>query len=379
VERLLSHILIFIFGIILLGKVSRNVFLKSDRFVLSASLFFTLFILKSILFFILKYLRTLGINYRNIMFLGENSSVEILKNILKGRKDYGFRIFEYPSSQNLQIDELKEFWRENGIHTLYIPSENSGFKKSLEDKIFHEAERDKVNISLIPSIIQNEFFEYDISYVEMQPVLVQAKFPMDYFTNIAIKRTFDIIFSSLILVFVCSWLFPMIMILIKISGKGPVFFKQERYGYHDEIFNCIKFRTMVVNGESSSKTTDEHDARITKIGNFLRKTSLDEMPQFINVLKGEMSIVGPRPHMLLVDDFYKLKIGRYAIRSLVKPGITGLAQVSGLRGDDGDMNIEMKKRILADSFYVKNWSLSLDFIIVLKTIYLMIVGDKKAR
>lgn len=136
---------------------------------------------------------------------------------------------------------------------------------------------------------------------------------------------------------------------------------------------------MCVNGHSSSKTTEENDKRITKIGRFLRKTSLDEMPQFINVFKGEMSVVGPRPHMLLVDDFYKLKIGRYSIRSLVKPGVTGLAQVNGLRGDAGDMHIEMQKRILADAFYVKNWTLSLDLVIILKTVFLVIGGDKNAN
>ena len=121
------------------------------------------------------------------------------------------------------------------------------------------------------------------------------------------------------------------------------------------------------------------DKRVTRIGKFLRKTSLDEMPQFINVLKGEMSVVGPRPHMLLVDDFYKLKIGRYSVRSLVKPGVTGLAQVNGLRGDSGNMDIKMQKRILADAFYVKNWSFSLDFVIILKTIFLVIGGDKNAN
>ena len=136
---------------------------------------------------------------------------------------------------------------------------------------------------------------------------------------------------------------------------------------------------MCVNDECTIETTKENDKRITRIGKILRKMSLDEMPQFINVLKGEMSVVGPRPHMLLVDDFYKLKIGRYSVRSLVKPGITGLAQVNGLRGDVGNMDLNMQKRILADAFYVKNWSLSLDFIIILKTIFLVIVGDKNAN
>jgi len=136
---------------------------------------------------------------------------------------------------------------------------------------------------------------------------------------------------------------------------------------------------MVVNDESTTRTTSENDARITGIGKFLRKTSLDEMPQFINVLRGEMSIVGPRPHMLAVDNYYKPKIGRYSLRSTVNPGITGLAQVNGLRGDSGDVEVEMKKRILADAFYVRNWSFILDLIIILKTILLVLGGDKNAK
>ena len=136
---------------------------------------------------------------------------------------------------------------------------------------------------------------------------------------------------------------------------------------------------MVVNEDSTSKTTGVNDSRITKIGKFLRKTSLDEMPQFINVLKGEMSIVGPRPHMLAVDNYYKPKIGRYSLRSLVNPGITGLAQVNGLRGDAGNVEIEMNKRILADAFYIRNWSFTLDIVIILKTILLVIIGDKNAK
>ena len=213
----------------------------------------------------------------------------------------------------------------------------------------------------------------------MQPVLIRSKFPLDFLTNIIIKRTFDIFFVIVVLVLICTWLFPLIAILIKLDSKGPVFFLQKRYGFHDQVFQCYKFRTMYVNDGCTTKTTEEKDKRVTKIGRFLRKTSLDEMPQFLNVLWGDMSVVGPRPHMLLVDDFYKLKIGRYSVRSLVKPGITGLAQVNGLRGDTGDMEIKMKKRILADAFYVKNWSISLDLVIIFKTIFLVIKKNKNAN
>ncbi len=379
-ERLTTHIFIFIFGVILIAKISNNEFLKSDRFVIAATLLALLFVVKSTLLFILKYLRTKGINHRNVMFLFENSSSEVLKNIFLHRKDYGFKIFDYPQTNGYEIEELIEFWKSNGIHTLYLPSEYSDLTRDFERQLFKEAENHKVKIALIPNIIQNDFFRYNLNYVETQPVLSQTQFPLDYFTNYLIKRTFDLFFSVIVLVFVCSWLFPIIAIFIKLNSKGPVFFIQKRYGFHDEVFKCIKFRTMCVNNDAFTKTTEKHDARITRIGKFLRKTSIDEMPQFINVLLGDMSVVGPRPHMLLVDDFYKLKIGRYSVRSHVKPGITGLAQVNGLRGDSGkDMNIEMHKRILADKFYVKNWTFMMDIVIIFKTVFLLIKGDKMAN
>ncbi len=371
-ERLVTHIFIFIFGVILLAKVSNNDFLKQDRFLIAINLFFLLFFIKSVAFFTLKYLRTLGLNYRNIMFLTHDSSSEILKNILTDRKDYGFKIFDYPEEEQFDLDKLISFWKEKGIHTMYMPS--NGFEKNDEQEIYRLAALHKVKISLIPSIVKNNFFQYDLGYIEMQPILERSKFPLDYLTNIVLKRTFDIIFSLIIIIGICTWLFPILYILIKMDSKGSVFFVQKRYGFHDQVFKCIKFRTMYLN--SDSLPTNQ---RITKIGRFLRKTSLDEMPQFFNVLKGDMSVVGPRPHMLLVDDFYKLKIGRYSVRSLVKPGVTGLAQVNGLRGDSGNMDIKMQKRILADAFYVKNWSFSLDFVIILKTVFLVIGGDKNAN
>ena len=376
-ERLITHIFLFIFGVILLAKVSNNDFLKQDRFLIAIFLFLMLFLIKSLVFFTLKYLRTLGINYRNIMFLHEDSSTELLKNILTERKDYGFKIFEYPTEEKFNAENLKKFWKDHGIHTMYLSALR--FEQDEEKDIYKLAETNKVRISLVPSIAKNNFFRYDLGYIEMQPVLVRSKFPLDYLTNITMKRTVDIILSTLILLFICSWLFPLIAILIKLDNPGSIFFLQKRYGYHDKVFSCYKFRTMYVNDDCTKQTTTANDKRITKIGRFLRKTSLDEMPQFLNVLKGEMSVVGPRPHMLLVDDFYKLKIGRYSIRSLVKPGITGLAQVNGLRGDSGDRDMQMQKRILADAVYVKNWSLSLDFINILKTVFLVINGDKNAN
>ncbi|SMC92749.1 exopolysaccharide biosynthesis polyprenyl glycosylphosphotransferase [Chryseobacterium sp. YR221] len=376
-ERLFIHFLFFILGVLLIGKVSKNVFFNSDIYWLSFYLLAFIFLAKSIIYFTIKYFRSLGINYRNVMFLGNNDSTGILKNIFEARKDYGYRIFEYEYA-DINTDKLVSFWKKNGIHTLFLSTENS-FNENTETKIFKLAEDHKVHISLIPSITQSDFFLYDLGYIQTQPVLNQARYPLDYYSNFLVKRTFDIVFSIIILVFICSWAFPIIAVLIKASSKGPVFFLQKRYGFHEEVFNCLKFRTMVPNDESATSTTRENDSRITKVGKFLRKTSMDELPQFINVLKGEMSVVGPRPHMLAVDNYYKPKIGRYSLRSMANPGITGLAQVSGLRGDFGDVEVEMKKRVLADAFYVRNWSFVLDMVIILKTVLLVIGGDKNAK
>lgn len=377
IERIFTHIFIFFIGVILLGKVSNNDFLKTERFYLATMMILVLIPMKSFIFFLLKYIRTLGKNHRNVMFIGRSVSIDILQNILNQRKDYGYKIFEYPH-QEIVISELVNFWKKNGIHTLYMPSE-SCINIDLEKQIFIETEIHKVKISIVPNMVQNNFFEYDLNYIEALPILSQAKYPLGFYTNSIIKRSFDFLFSVIVLVGICSWLFPIIALLIRLDSKGPVFFLQKRYGYHDEVFNCYKFRTMVVNDDCTSKTTEVNDKRITNLGKFLRKSSIDEFPQFMNVFLGDMSIVGPRPHMLKVDDYYKPKISRYSIRSMVKPGITGLAQVNGLRGDEGNMDLGMKKRILADNFYVKNWSTSLDIVIILKTIFLVIVGDKKAR
>ena len=176
-ERLVTHILIFIFGVVLLGKVSNNNFLKQDRAFIGLSLFFLLFIIKTTLFFALKYVRTLGLNFRNVMFLSDDSSTEILKSILAERKDYGFKIHNYPLDNYNDFNKLTTYWKEKGIHTMYLSSETNAFLKEQEVEIYRLAETHQVRISLIPSIIENNFFQYDLGYIETQPILVRSKFP----------------------------------------------------------------------------------------------------------------------------------------------------------------------------------------------------------
>lgn len=186
-------------------------------------------------------------------------------------------------------------------------------------------------------------------------------------TQVFVKRLFDVIVSSTVLICILSWLTPLLYIVIKLGSRGPLLFKQHRVGLRGHVFTCYKFRTMVVNRESDLVDTRTNDVRITTAGRVLRKTHLDELPQMINVLVGDMSIIGPRPHMLYDHDKFCIAVPNYDTRHLVKPGITGLAQVKGYHGTVSDFHsIQCRTRL--DLFYVRNASLTLDTKLLLKTL-----------
>jgi putative colanic acid biosynthesis UDP-glucose lipid carrier transferase len=191
------------------------------------------------------------------------------------------------------------------------------------------------------------------------------------------KRAFDVVFSALVVVFLLSWFIPLIAIIIKLESKGPTFFKQLRTGKNGKAFYCLKFRSMTVNADSDTKQASREDNRITKVGSFLRKTSLDELPQFINVLMGEMSVVGPRPHMLRHTHDYSQAIHNFMDRHTIMPGITGLAQVCGYRGETKELE-SMTKRVNADIQYIYNWSFLLDLKIVVLTVWQMVRNNENA-
>lgn len=200
--------------------------------------------------------------------------------------------------------------------------------------------------------------------------------------NSKTKRIIDILFSVFVMMVVFSWLFPLIAILIKITSKGSVFFLQDREGINKQIFKCYKFRTMRADScdvDASGKylQASGNDKRITKLGKFLRKTSIDELPQFLNVIKGDMSVVGPRPHPIPLNKESEKYIDGYKLRHLVKPGITGLAQISGLRGETRDIRL-MQARIDADINYIKKWGKNTDLKIVYKTVINLLTGDSQA-
>lgn len=201
--------------------------------------------------------------------------------------------------------------------------------------------------------------------------------PLQNAYNRLVKRIFDLAFSSMVIVFILSWLYPLLAILIKRQSKGPVLFKQMRTGKKNEPFWCYKFRSMYINIGDESEQAKREDSRITPIGKFLRRTSLDEMPQFFNVFIGNMSVVGPRPHMIKHTTDYNDHINNFMVRHFVKPGITGLAQVSGLRGETKKVS-DMKRRVTTDIQYVQRWSLITDIKICLLTVIVTLKGDKNA-
>ena len=192
--------------------------------------------------------------------------------------------------------------------------------------------------------------------------------PLDICFNRFFKRVFDISFSIFMITCILSWLIPTLAFLIKVDSKGPVFFLQKRNKKNGKLFNCIKFRSMIMNEDADLNNATKNDSRITRIGKLLRNSHLDEFPQFINVLMGDMSVVGPRPHMISDNMNYEKLIDHYSHRSTVKPGITGLAQVMGFAGSVTNLN-EMINRVKMDNIYIRHWSLKLDLAILYRTIF----------
>ena len=200
--------------------------------------------------------------------------------------------------------------------------------------------------------------------------------PLSFMGNRLIKRTFDLVVSA----FACLCLLPFIPIvalIIKMQSPGSVFFIQERTGFEGHPFKCYKFRSMYTNANANTEQATKDDPRKFPFGNLMRRTNIDELPQFWNVLKGDMSIVGPRPHMLHHTEVYSGLIDKYMVRHFCKPGITGLAQVTGYRGETKEL-WQMQKRVELDIWYIEHWSFMLDLMIILKTAYSIIVPDKHA-
>jgi len=258
------------------------------------------------------------------------------------------------------------------IYSTILPDQNETIYQ-----IIQKAEQACIRVKLIPNFTLLTSFPIQVDYYGSIPILSLRKEPLEDVANRVRKRFFDVAVSSLVIIFILSWMIPLVGLLIWLESRGPIFFVQTRSGKDNKSFGCLKFRSMRVNKESHTLQATKDDPRITKVGKFLRRTSLDEFPQFLNVFMGDMSIVGPRPHMLKHTSDYSTRINKYMVRHFMKPGITGWAQVNGFRGETRTL-WDMEGRVEYDIWYMENWNLWLDTRILFLTVYKLIVGDKKA-
>ncbi len=274
------------------------------------------------------------------------------------------------------IAQCIEYAAKNNIEEVYstiLPGNREVIQELVE-----VAEQKCIRLRFVPDLSQNNDGHFNIDYVGEFPVITLHKEPLEEISNRLKKRLMDVVFSFLVTTLLLSWLIPIVGLLIKLETKGPVFYIQNRPGRNNHMFKIIKFRTMVVNEDDDQFVqVKKNDPRITKVGKFLRKTSLDEMPQFLNVLTGEMSVIGPRPHPIKLNETFMDSIHSYMARHFIKPGISGWAQVNGCRGETNTSE-DMQKRIEHDLWYLENWSLMLDVRIFFMTVINVLRGDKNA-
>ena len=279
----------------------------------------------------------------------------------------------YPILSNrAQAVQISAEYKVNEIYSTILPEQDRSIYALME-----EADLALIRFKLVPDLTYFVKRPMYVNYIGDIPILSPRSEPLDDIANRIKKRGIDLAISIMAILFVLWWLIPIISLLIWLESKGPVFFVQKRSGVNNETFNCLKFRSMKMNTEANQKQATRDDDRFTKIGRFLRKTSLDEFPQFFNVLTGNMSIVGPRPHMLQHTEDYSQLYDQYMIRQFLKPGITGWAQIHGHRGEITSLN-DIKNRVEHDLWYMENWNQWLDFKIIFLTAYNMIRGEENA-
>jgi putative colanic acid biosynthesis UDP-glucose lipid carrier transferase len=321
------------------------------------------------------YLRYKGKNIRHLVVIGAGNVGRSFYEVIKNNIHFGYNVVGFVDDKvqndlgKLYLGNIDYFLNNidsfSFLDEIVIALPNSGNGKL--EKIIAVANDNPVSLKVIP-----DYF----------PMITIREEPLDQLHNKLQKRLIDVFFSLFLFLTVFVWLFPLIALIIKLDSKGPVFFTQERWGKNNNPIKCYKFRSMKTNSDDLDengifKQASKSDKRITRVGRFLRKSNFDELPQFLNVLIGNMSVVGPRPHPTPLNIQSKSQIENYLLRHLVKPGITGWAQVNGFRGETSDINL-MKKRIEYDIYYIENWSPILDLKIVFLTVWNMIKGEKNA-
>ncbi|SFQ15222.1 undecaprenyl-phosphate glucose phosphotransferase [Flavobacterium akiainvivens] len=331
------------------------------------------------------YLRKHGYNLRHVVILGNGSNAEQFYKLVNTNPHLGYDILGYFKDGAEEEDtsikylgekcDLPSFLNTSIVNEVIIAT--PGITIGEIEEITYMVDKAGIRVRIIPDFHFQFYNRYEFKQFGNIPTVSLRKEPLEETYNKFTKRTFDIVFSLFVLIFICSWLFPIIALIIKSGSKGPVLFRQKRLGRDRKEFWCLKFRSMYVNNDSDKVMATKGDRRITPIGSFLRKTSLDEFPQFWNVLMGHMSIVGPRPHMTVQNAQYQAIINNYLVRQLIKPGITGWAQVNGYRGEI-ETDLDIKNRVSYDIWYLENWSFFLDIKIIYLTVWNIFKGEDKA-
>lgn len=334
---------------------------------------------------LLKFYRRKGYNFKRVVIVGAGKNGMELYRAMRDDISSGFNILGF-FDDNLALkdilpsylgttDKVEEFAIAKDIDEIYCTLPGTNDEKIL--RILNFAEKQMIRFYIVPEFYRNVKKSMVMEFLESVPLLTIRREPLQAFYNRALKRSFDLVFSSVVLCTIFPILYVLIGFLIKRSSPGPIFFKQKRTGLYGHDFECYKFRTMRVNDQADTMQAVKDDPRKTKIGDFLRRTNLDEFPQFINVFKGDMSVVGPRPHMLKHTEQYSALIDKYMVRHLVKPGVTGWAQVTGYRGETKTLE-QMEGRVKRDVWYIENWTFFLDLKIIVVTLVNMFRGDKNA-
>ena len=317
------------------------------------------------LYMVMSGLRSMGVNQMKVLLIGSGASIATIRRRVKASAWSGFKVVGVTAANN---EKALDF----AITTLQ-PDEVWIFQEATDIKgiqsILSSLRHSTANIRLVPDLEILQFINHGVSVVLGMPMLDISSSPMGG-VNVLMKWLEDKILSACIL----SLIFPVLIfisIAIKLTSSGPVLFRQKRHGWNGEEIGILKFRSMYVHKEDVEKSVTQatrDDPRITPLGRILRSTSLDELPQFFNVLQGNMSIVGPRPHAVAHNFEYREHIPRYMLRHKVKPGITGWAQVNGFRGETDTLE-KMELRVKADLYYIENWSLMFDLKIIFLTIF----------
>ena len=338
--------------------------------------------------YFLELYRKQGGNVRKVILIGSHENMQELYHAMTDDPTSGYRVlgyFEdspsdrYPSDVSYlgHLQEVNNFLKQNvgRVDQLYcsLPSARSAEIVP----IINYCENHLVRFFSVPNVRNYLKRRMHFEMLGNVPVLSIRREPLELLENRIVKRTFDIVCSTLFLCTIFPFIYIIVGVAIKMSSPGPIFFKQKRSGEDGKEFWCYKFRSMRVNAQCDTLQATEHDPRKTRIGEIIRKTSIDELPQFINVFKGDMSIVGPRPHMLKHTQEYSLLINKFMVRHFVKPGITGWAQVTGYRGETKEL-WQMEGRVMRDIWYIEHWTFLLDLYIMYKTVYNAIHGEKEA-